>query len=286
MKLLHLSDLHLAKPGVLQYGSVDTTAALHDLLALVPNQWHPDVVVVSGDISNDDSAHSYESALDIVGAWAKRHEAPVAWVPGNHDNTDTVELLHRPEHGHHLRGAVTVGRSRLVLVDTRVPRRGFGRLPDSTAGLDLFDDTEQDRVLVMHHPPLPAPSALHHALRLRGLERWEEAVTAAGVTLVLCGHHHVATRGTWAGADVLVGPAVANRTLLTDWHREQAVAEHGLAMVETGPELSVEHLRIGDPARMVLDLSPEQVATVAAAAGNPDEPGGGLAQQPTSRCAR
>lgn len=278
MRILHLTDLHLAEPGKLQYGVVDTADQLQRLLGAVPDEWEPEIVVVSGDISNDDSQYSYRLALELVGQWAESRGLQTLWVAGNHDQSEFVELLHDPKAGHHLRGVVETSNATFALLDTRSPGFGYGTMPEIGAELDRLQSCSGERIIVMHHPPLPAPSALHHALRLRGYFKWAERVRGAEVSTVLSGHYHLPMRGLWGGAEVIVGPAVANLTTTEDWCREAAVDLHGAQLVETsqGRSAQLSTIWLGEPDNQVFQMSPEQVVAVAQAAGHPNEPGGGI----------
>ncbi|MBO1030944.1 metallophosphoesterase [Tessaracoccus sp. SD287] len=286
MRILHVSDLHLAGDAAWHYGKVDTAARLVELLdglelASLPADRRPQVVVVSGDISNDDSAQSYDLALELVGARVAGLGVPVVWAPGNHDNGAHYDRLHQP-HGavaHHARGVVTVPGGAVAVVDTRTPRRGFGQLPQEFDGLlHELASVDGERVLVMHHPPVPAPTALHHALRLRGAEVWAEKVAASGVSLVLSGHYHLPGVHRWGRVPVVVGAAVAN---LTDpaaaWAEESALAVHGLTLVDSRDPAAARFVRIGaaEPSQ-VFRMDAERVRVVASWAGNPEEADGGM----------
>lgn len=279
MRILHLTDLHLAKPGELQYGLVDTAQVLGRLLDDVPADWDPQVVVVSGDISNDDSEYSYHLALDLVGGWAAQRGLQTLWVPGNHDQASGVELLHRPDAGHQLRGVVEIDDAAFALLDTRSPGYGYGTMPNIDAELAELADFAGERIVVMHHPALPAPTALHHALRLRGHGPWTQGISNAGISTVLSGHYHLPLRGFWGAAEVIVGAAVANLTITDDWRREAAVAMHGLQFVETraGESARVRTIWHGDRQAKVFEMTPDQVIAVCSQAGNPAEAAGGVA---------
>jgi Icc protein len=81
---VHLSDLHLAAPGNLVYG-IDSARQVRAVLARVARlDVAPAFVVVSGDLSEDGSAASYElltGLLDEIGAGQ-----PVLLALGNHDD--------------------------------------------------------------------------------------------------------------------------------------------------------------------------------------------------------
>lgn len=282
MRILHLADLHLAAGDAWQYGLVDTAARLQDVLAAVPQDFVPDVVVVAGDISNDDSAASYDRALELVGGHADALGVPLVWAPGNHDRAEHYRRLPQGE------GVIPVPGGAIGVLDTRAKGRGHGRMPvDADAVLSALSRVRGERVVVMHHPPLPAPTALHHALRLRGAHEWTDRIAEMGIAAILCGHYHLAGIGEWGGAAVVVAPAVANQTVATaPWGTELAVARHGVALVDTADIAGTRFVHLGaDEPQVVLRMDHERVALVAAHAGAADEPGGGLDDTGAARSA-
>ena len=67
LRILHLSDTHLYGDGRLHYGIVDTVAALDRVLVRAGELEAVDLVVASGDLSDDGSAASYRLLRDRLG---------------------------------------------------------------------------------------------------------------------------------------------------------------------------------------------------------------------------
>ncbi len=90
-RLLHLTDTHIAAHGAPHFG-VDTCAALRSVLDRAGRS-HPDVVVVSGDVSDDGSVDSYRRVSAMVREWADREGASVIWAMGNHDRRSAFRAV-------------------------------------------------------------------------------------------------------------------------------------------------------------------------------------------------
>ncbi len=294
LRVLHLSDTHLTGDGALHQGSVDTTAALESVLARVDGVPGIGLVVVSGDVSEDGSPESYAAVLERVGGWAERHGAALVAVPGNHDLREGFRQV--LSNGHVLGeggrpvmhtmeyhpptvpvwGQSLVAGRRIVTVDTSVPGAGYGEV--SEASLERLrtalagDHAPHGTIVVLHHPPLPAPTELHEALRLQNSEALADVVRGSDVRVVLGGHYHHHFAGSLAGVPVLVAPGVANDTDVTGaYDEESAYVDSGALVVDVAEDGSVwsTPMRVPRPDAdpLAFHLDAETVASVIAAAG-------------------
>ena len=237
-RLLHLSDTHLLGGGALHQGLVDTTAVLRRVLAGLEGLGDLDAVVVSGDVSDDGSAESYRAARDLVGSFAVGRGAAVVWAVGNHDVRGPFAevLLGRVPSGEPLDTVQDVAGLRVVALDSSVPGKGYGEL--RPAQLDrlrevLAQPAPRGTVVVVHHPPLPAPTVLHEALRLQEPDRLLAALAGTDVRVVLSGHYHHPYVATAGPLTLVVAPGVANRTdALVTRGRERAVRGSGACLVD------------------------------------------------------
>ncbi len=298
LRVVHLSDSHLSGDGSLHQGSVDTLAALDRVLAEAARVDGVRLLVGSGDLSDDGSTASYALLRDRVEAWATSRDGQVdvVLVPGNHDlRAGFTEVLgdghlahgarpdagqparERPDAARPVDGVSLVDGWRVVTLDTSVPRAGYGLLrPEQLDRLRdlLAEPAPRGTVVVLHHPPLPAPTTLHQSLALQAPEALTEAVEGTDVRVVLAGHYHRHVVGSLAGLPVLVAPAVANETDVCAPHgTERAVRGSGFLLVDLLPDGSVRStpVRVHDEhdGDEVFVLDEEAVRAIAAAAGAP-----------------
>jgi 3',5'-cyclic AMP phosphodiesterase CpdA len=187
--IAHLSDLHFGRenPAVV--------AGLVREMEARP----PSLVAVSGDLTQRARAGQFRAAR----AFLDGLPAPVLVVPGNHD-IPLFNLVARwlsplggyarhinpdPEPFFHDEALAVMGvntaRSgkwsdgRLSVPQIERIRERFGPLPER-----VF------KVMVTHHPFIPAPRGRAHALVERGVEGLQ-AAESAGVDLLLAGHLHM-----------------------------------------------------------------------------------------------
>ncbi|MEO7017730.1 MAG: metallophosphoesterase [Leifsonia sp.] len=119
LRILHLSDTHLFGDGRLHYGIVDTLAALDRVLERAAELDSVDLVVASGDLSDDGSPESYRLLDDRLQAWATARGAQIAYVMGNHDLSEGFEAILGARER-----VLWVGGFRIVTVDSTVPGAG------------------------------------------------------------------------------------------------------------------------------------------------------------------
>jgi 3',5'-cyclic AMP phosphodiesterase CpdA len=272
LRILHLSDTHLVGDGTLHYGVVDTTAALDRVLARAAALTRLDLVVCSGDLSDDGSPASYRLLRERVEAFAAARGAEVAYVMGNHDQRDGFEEVLGAR-----TGVLDIRGFRIVRLDTSVPGRGSGRIDDGQLALlrdVLAAPAPHGTIVVVHHPPTPASSALLAVLELRHPGMLLDACAAGDVRLILGGHYHHARVAIERGIPVAVAPGVANASdPYAPAGHERAVAGSGFAVVELpaegGPTVTSLAVAGPDDGRELFDLGADEVARIAALAAEP-----------------
>lgn len=192
--ILHLSDLHFGPPFL-----PDRAEAAQQLARDVP----PDVVVVSGDLTQRARAHQFRAAAEYL----ERFEVPVVVTPGNHD-VPLYRVWKRifSPYGHYRRWIadelntvtrldgmtivalnssrrLTLDNGRLETDQLEFAGRAFGEAPDSDV-----------KVVVTHHHLAPPPDFSHDRV-MPGARRALEAFRRQGVHIVLAGHMHRAYIG-------------------------------------------------------------------------------------------
>ena len=213
--LLQISDTHFGteRPHVVE------------ALVALATQLQPDVVVLSGDITQRARPAQFRAAK----AFVERLGAPVLAIPGNHDIAlfDLWARLTRPyaryakAFGAELEPVYTSQDLRVICVNTtRAWRHKNGEVSaaqiDRVAELLTAASPQQLRVVVVHQPAA-VPQARERPNLLRGHLAATSAWAAAGADLVMGGHIHLPytlalqglARRMWV---VQAGTAVSSRT--------------------------------------------------------------------------
>jgi 3',5'-cyclic AMP phosphodiesterase CpdA len=249
-RIAHISDLH--------FGRVDPSAVA--ALAGDLRERAPDLVVVSGDLTQRARTHQFQEAR----AFLDSLERPVLVVPGNHDVPwhDLPGRFFGP-HGRFRRliapdlrpvtrsdGLVVAGlpTSRAV-----VPHWNWSLGHISTSGAKRVAEVFRLhpgpglRVLVTHHPltPVAGWGARHVAFNA---DRALDILAGARVDLLLAGHVHVsgagpvALPGGWTALSVQAASAVSTRL------RGEPNAYNLLDLTPAGLTVQVRRWRVGQAA--------------------------------------
>ena len=201
MLIVQLSDSHLSADPTRRYRDVDADTRLTSMLVRV-SRYQPDLIVVSGDVSDDGSSASYQRAaasLDALGC-------PWVWLPGNHDHPATMSEVRALESVIHSSGW------QILLLNTWIEGEEGGRLGEAQRTqleTQLASDTSP-ALIVLHHPPVSVDTDWMNEI---GLEDREAFWTVLGrydhVQAVLCGHIHHEMTCLHQGVPVMSVPAIA-----------------------------------------------------------------------------
>lgn len=139
---------------------IDTAVTLDKVVkAVVATGKSHDAVVVTGDLSQDESKESYIRLAEILAPLGK----PIYCLPGNHDQGDNMKagILQADGTISECR-SLLLGTWQVILLNTAERQRVDGHLSD--AELSLLDNKlakfpKHNHLVAMHHQPLPVGSA-------------------------------------------------------------------------------------------------------------------------------
>jgi 3',5'-cyclic AMP phosphodiesterase CpdA len=213
LTIAHLSDTHLLAGGARQYGVVSPEDGL--ILALdrlAHLELAPDVIVVTGDLTDLGEPEAYRRLRSLVEPVATALGAEVVWVMGNHDERRPYSLELMGAESDEPQDAVhVVGGLRVISLDSTVPGYHHGEI--TPAQLEwlaevLAEPAPLGSIIAMHHPPVPLPLApVDAVIGLFSQEALESVIRGTDVRGVLAGHLHYSTFSTFGGVPVSVASA-------------------------------------------------------------------------------
>lgn len=181
-RIVHLSDLHA--------GSQYFVANLLDRALVEINDLAPDMVVITGDLTNMGYRQEYREAAEYL----ERLACPdVLVVPGNHDSrnvgyTHFERIWGRHDHVIRKNGITLLG------VDSTEPDLDYGSIGRGRYAWikDTFLEHPDDfKVFALHHHLLPIPGTGRERNVVHDAGDVLELLLECGVRLVLSGHKHV-----------------------------------------------------------------------------------------------
>lgn len=212
MIIAQITDTHIKAGAKLAYRKVDTAQGLTEcvahLNALSPA---PDVVVMSGDLTDFGKLEEYRIARPILDSLAM----PYYIIPGNHDEREAfrqafADHAYLPRSGY-LNFAIEDLSVRLIGLDTVVDGQPYGELcQERLDWLDAVLAQQRDRVtlIFMHHPPFVTGIRHMDWQNCRNAKALGEIVVRnTQVQMILCGHVHRPIERAFFGTIASIGPS-------------------------------------------------------------------------------
>lgn len=189
--ILQITDLHLfadIKADLLGVVTYESFKAVIKHASSTIQHLRPELIVLSGDLSQDDSEISYHHLMEAIAHFSQ----PIAWMPGNHDKPNMMFELFAKSHltndKHFL-----LDNWQIILLDSHWDDHVGGKL---TAEQLYFLDTtlnlhSQHALIFLHHHVLPIQSAWIDNINLKNSMEFLAVIDKyPQVKGVICGHVH------------------------------------------------------------------------------------------------
>ncbi|KAI2691828.1 3',5'-cyclic-AMP phosphodiesterase [Pseudomonas sp. TNT3] len=187
--LVQLSDSHLFAEADGTLLGMNTRDSLMKVIELVRAQQPKiDLIVASGDLSQDGTLESYQLFRDLT----RQLDAPARWIPGNHDEPHI--MAEAAVQSALLEPVVDLGNWRITLLDSAVPGSVPGYLQDEQLQLlarSLSEAPERHHLVCFHHHPVSIGCVWMEPIGLRNPEALFAVLDRfPQVRAVLWGHVH------------------------------------------------------------------------------------------------
>ncbi|MEE4661292.1 MAG: 3',5'-cyclic-AMP phosphodiesterase [Halieaceae bacterium] len=159
LRLVQITDTHLKQEAGGSLVGMNTDNSLAHVIDLVKREQPAiDLVLGTGDISDHGSEEAYQRAA----VFFSRLEAPVLWLPGNHDDASAMNRV-LGQQGKLLRAAVG-GNWIVVLLNSQIPGEVGGELGATELAwleecLQYAERNQLHCLVCLHHQPVPMGSA-------------------------------------------------------------------------------------------------------------------------------
>ena len=157
IRVAHISDTHLYSTPHKTLLGVNTQESFNAVSQLLKNDpIKPELIVVTGDLSQDGSRDSYQRLADELNSFG----VPVYCVPGNHDDLNVMQQVY-PQKQVSLQKHIKIGPWQLILIDSQKEGAVEGFL--KTTELDFMSECldanpNHFAIIMQHHQPVSVNS--------------------------------------------------------------------------------------------------------------------------------
>lgn len=212
LRIAQITDTHIVPEGALWHG-VDTAERLRQVIQNI-NTLNPDLVIHTGDITEDGDIPSYQRALSLL----NELKMPYYVTMGNHDNFQNLQTVFKDQpfesdqFSHYI---IRKEKVRLMVLDSTIPGEVHGDLCvnrlnwiDKQIGESAF---QLPVLIFMHHFPITVSEPLFNKFNLHGYgaQHLSSSIMHPNVKGVFCGHYHHAALGSFSNTKCWISPSTA-----------------------------------------------------------------------------
>ena len=207
-RLLQITDCHLFAEVNNSLLVINTFDSFNAVLAQIKqNDTQFDYAVFTGDLSQDQSAESYQHVAKEIKNW----QQPSFWLPGNHDDIPNMQQAFSPFNIDWPEHAILGDMWQMVTINSQVLDCPHGyinheQLQRLSSILNQYNNLFT--IVFLHHHPLLSGSHWldQHCLHNRD-EFWQVLSAFPQVKAVVCGHIHQDLDMEHQGVRVLATPS-------------------------------------------------------------------------------
>lgn len=185
MKIIQITDCHLLADSKETFCDVYPDQHLKQVIDAT-NKQKPDLVILTGDCSEDGSVQSYQRIADYF----TQITCPVYAIPGNHDNLPAFQEYILSNNIQYTKKLI-LHDWQIVFLDSVVAGETSGYLNASQfVLLEQALANGKKTIIVMHHHPLPISSFMDRYIVNNHQEFTEFISEQKNIKAVLFGHIH------------------------------------------------------------------------------------------------
>ena len=211
IKIIQITDTHLFSDKTSQLHGYCTHQSLTEIIEhLIDDRLKKeDVVLLTGDISQDESLESYRLALIQL----ERLKSTVYWIHGNHDDESKIKTVFDTSKYVKKLNKFSIKNWDFISINTcrRGTDKGYIDECEMKIFLEKVDESKKSNkniAIVMHHHPVPVDTPLVDECGLQNSEIFLDTLNKnSEIKLVICGHVHGDYRISLGGKVIETCPA-------------------------------------------------------------------------------
>lgn len=213
LRIIQISDCHLyADLNKCGYGNIKPSHSLRTVVSLAEEQ-APDLLVVTGDLSSDDSIESYRHILSIITESNLRCDVRI--IPGNHDSVSAMQAVF-PAHWLLQNEHEQRGEWQLFFLDSQY-QGTQGRLSEDTLHwlAHTIKAVQQPSLVFIHHHPIASHSFMDNHRFINADDFLGVLKESTHPVYVCHGHIHHASEKQEQGIQVWSAPSTCWQWAMT-----------------------------------------------------------------------
>ncbi len=190
-RIVQITDMHLFDKNDKELLGVNTNDSFDALFKLlIGDDVNPDLLILTGDLSQDGSKESYLRLADMVSVIDK----PVYFLPGNHDNAAVMYETYPHAKVKSEKQIILNNKWQLILLDSHIPEAVPGYLNATELEFMercLNDNSHLQTMIFFHHHPITVGCKWLDNIGLTNAnELWDTLINYPQVTHIIFGHVH------------------------------------------------------------------------------------------------
>jgi Icc protein len=205
LRIVQISDTHLFGDPARELLGVNTQSSFESLLSILHTE-KPEMILLTGDLSQDGSADSYLRLADAMNLF----QVPIYCIPGNHDDSIAMAKIYP-------RGHVSVQRQilvpgwQIIMLDSQKVGSVEGYLSQEQLTFlqhCLESKPELRAIIVMHHQPIAVGSTWLDKIGVTNASAfWDLISHYSNANTILFGHVHQLFEGEKNGVKLFSSPS-------------------------------------------------------------------------------
>jgi Icc protein len=189
LNIAQITDCHLFADKKNQHCGANVYQNLVEVLKHIKHNQQVDLIVFTGDLTQDHSDDSYQCFVEAVKNC--QITCPIYYVPGNHDDLEKLDehLVGFPFNS----GRVINHKNWQIILLNSKSDKPAGRIStQSLIWLQKTVDSNKTQLLMMHHHPVDVGYFIDHHGLINQDEFWQTLKPINSIKAIACGHVHQA----------------------------------------------------------------------------------------------